>query len=183
MTGLVTHPKAGAGGRDSEFVGGDELVPTVGAAGQPAQHIFGADDREGETLQGAVEGGGDHQPAGLYHFGARATRTGRHRPRARPPPWPARRRNARRRRQALRRPSPDNRCQPVAAACSRAAAMLAADGIGPDHRGTEPRSGSHKRPPPQPMSRMRSPSRQGGARRRARTAGRPHRGYRRGEPD
>ena len=40
------------------------------AARQPAQHIFGADDREREALERAVDGGGDHQPAGPHHLGA-----------------------------------------------------------------------------------------------------------------
>ena len=54
----------------SSSFGRDELVPLMGAARQPAQHVFGADDREREALQRAVERRRDHQPAGLHHRGA-----------------------------------------------------------------------------------------------------------------
>ena len=50
-----------------EFVGGDELVPLMGAARQPAQHVFGADDGERKALPVAVQGRDHHQAAGLEH--------------------------------------------------------------------------------------------------------------------
>ena len=53
-----------------EFVGGDELVPLMGAARQPAQDVFGADDRQRKALPIAVYGRYHHQPAGLEHRGA-----------------------------------------------------------------------------------------------------------------
>ncbi len=42
----------------------------MGAAGEPAQDVFGADNGEGEGLRGAVDGGNEHQAAGLEHRGA-----------------------------------------------------------------------------------------------------------------
>ena len=50
-----------------EFVGGDEFVPLMGAARQPAQYIFGADDRQRKALPVAVQGRDHHQPARLEH--------------------------------------------------------------------------------------------------------------------
>src|SRR5262249_3399884 len=55
-----------------QFVGGDELVPLMGAARQPTQHIFSADDGERKTLPVAIEGGDHHQPARLEHCRAAA---------------------------------------------------------------------------------------------------------------
>ena len=43
-----------------QFVGGDELVPLMGAARQPAQHIFGADDGKRKALPVAVQGRDHH---------------------------------------------------------------------------------------------------------------------------
>jgi len=56
----------------SSSVGSDEFLPSVGAAGQPAQHVFGAHDGERKALERAVEGCGDHEPAGPDHVGATA---------------------------------------------------------------------------------------------------------------
>src|ERR1700686_4042081 len=53
-----------------EFVGGDEFVPLMGAARQPAQHIFGADDGERKAYPVAVYRRDHHQAAGLQHRGA-----------------------------------------------------------------------------------------------------------------
>ncbi len=44
----------------------------MGAAGQPAQHVFGPHDRKRKALERAVEGCGDHEPAGPDHIGATA---------------------------------------------------------------------------------------------------------------
>src|SRR5215211_946728 len=47
-----------------------QLVPMVRPARQKPENVFGADDRQGEALERAVDGGDDHQAAGLDHFGA-----------------------------------------------------------------------------------------------------------------
>src|SRR5579872_141320 len=44
--GFVAQPQPALLDRDLELVGGDELLPLMSAARQPAQDIFGADDRE-----------------------------------------------------------------------------------------------------------------------------------------
>src|SRR5450756_188107 len=53
-----------------ELVGGDEFVPLMGAARQPAQDVFGADDGERKALPVAVQGRDHHDSAGLQHRGA-----------------------------------------------------------------------------------------------------------------
>src|SRR5947199_10645680 len=53
--GLVDHTQPMPLEHGLELVGGDEFVPTMGATRQPAQHVFGTDDREREALDGAVE--------------------------------------------------------------------------------------------------------------------------------
>ena len=60
----VTDEPGGAEGR-GELRGRDQLVVAVGAARQPAQDVFGADDGEEPRLHRAVDRGGDHHPAGL----------------------------------------------------------------------------------------------------------------------
>src|ERR671936_446860 len=54
--------------RRLELVRRDELVPSVRTARQPAQNVFGADDRQGEALERAVERGGDHEASRLDHL-------------------------------------------------------------------------------------------------------------------
>src|SRR5262245_26000735 len=56
--------------RRLELVRSDEFVPLVGAAREPAQHVFGADDRQCKALERAVEGCRDHEPARLHHLRA-----------------------------------------------------------------------------------------------------------------
>ncbi len=70
--GFADDPHAGLPDGIFEFGGSDEFFPSVGAAGQPAQHVFGAHDGERKALERAVEGCGDHEPAGLDHAGATA---------------------------------------------------------------------------------------------------------------
>ena len=53
----------GFGQEAAQLLGLEELRPVVGAGRQPAQHIFRAHFGERESLQRAVEGGHDHQPA------------------------------------------------------------------------------------------------------------------------
>jgi len=57
----------------------DEFFPSMGAAGQPAQHVFGGPhDGERKALERAVEGCGDHEgPPGLTMPAQTAARTGR----------------------------------------------------------------------------------------------------------
>src|SRR5436853_86754 len=45
-TGPVDHPYAAAPHKAREFVRRDETLPFMRALGQPAQHVFGADDRQ-----------------------------------------------------------------------------------------------------------------------------------------
>src|ERR1700674_1088525 len=49
---LVDHAQAAALDRGFELVRRDELVPLVGAARQPAQNVFGADDGQRKALEG-----------------------------------------------------------------------------------------------------------------------------------
>src|SRR5262249_17878697 len=58
--GLADQREAALLERDLELVRGHELVPLMRAARQPAQHVFGPDDREREALERAVDGGDDH---------------------------------------------------------------------------------------------------------------------------
>ena len=67
--GFAGDVQAGLLDGDLEFVRRDELVPLMGAARQPAQDVFGADDRQREAFCRAVERGDEHKPAGLHHRG------------------------------------------------------------------------------------------------------------------
>src|SRR6185437_921473 len=58
---LADHIQARILDRRFELARRHELVPLMRAARQPAQHIFGADDGERETLERAVERRRDHQ--------------------------------------------------------------------------------------------------------------------------
>src|SRR5690349_23618207 len=53
------------------------FIPSVGTAGQPAQHVFGAEDRQSETLECAVERRRDHEPARADHLGTTADEKGK----------------------------------------------------------------------------------------------------------
>src|ERR1700694_5553285 len=68
--GLLGDGELVVGEVTGEFVGGDELVPLMGAARQPAQYILGADDGERKALPVAVDGRDHHHAAGLEHRGA-----------------------------------------------------------------------------------------------------------------
>src|SRR5262245_51663361 len=70
--GLVDHGEAVPLERGFELVGSDELLPLVRAARQPAQHVFGADDRQCKALERAVERRRDHEAARLHHLSAAA---------------------------------------------------------------------------------------------------------------
>ena len=50
---------------ERQFLGRDEPLPPMGAGLEPAQDVFRPDDGEGEAFQGAVEGRGEEEPAGL----------------------------------------------------------------------------------------------------------------------
>src|ERR1700688_4044319 len=50
-----SHPEPRRTQRRCEFVRRHELLPAVGARGEPAQHVFRADDRQCEASQCAVE--------------------------------------------------------------------------------------------------------------------------------
>jgi hypothetical protein len=69
---FVGHPQAVLLQQRLELVRGDELVPLMGAARQPAQHVFGTDDGQGKAFERAVERGDDHQAGRLHHLGATA---------------------------------------------------------------------------------------------------------------
>src|SRR5919204_6393509 len=68
--GLVDDGESVPLERRLELVRRDGLVPSVRTARQPAQHVFGADDRQGEALERAVERGGDHDSSRLDHLRA-----------------------------------------------------------------------------------------------------------------
>src|SRR5260370_30065275 len=54
--------------RRLELVRSHELIPSVRAAGQPAQDVFGAENRQGETLECTVEHRRDHEAAVPDHL-------------------------------------------------------------------------------------------------------------------
>src|SRR5262245_355108 len=56
--------------RRLELVRSDEFIPLVGATRQPAQHVFGSDDRQCKALERAIERRRDHEPARLHHLRA-----------------------------------------------------------------------------------------------------------------
>ena len=68
--GLIDAVHAIAGEGFIEFCRRDELVPAMRALRQPAENVFGADDCQRESLWRAVDGGDEHQPAGLHHRAA-----------------------------------------------------------------------------------------------------------------
>lgn len=57
--GLIADVQPRGAQRLGEFLRCDELVPAMGSARHPAQHIFGADNCKSKALQGTVERGGD----------------------------------------------------------------------------------------------------------------------------
>src|SRR5262245_25799117 len=66
---LLRHGHPALFERNLELIWRDELVPLVGAARQPAQHVLSPHNREREALDGAIERRDHHQAAGLNHFG------------------------------------------------------------------------------------------------------------------
>jgi hypothetical protein len=80
-------PQARGAGEAGELERRDELLPAVRSRLEPAQDIFGADNGEGETPQGAVDGRDAHagHKARAIHLRPRGCRVVRDRESAWPP--------------------------------------------------------------------------------------------------
>ena len=65
----IIHRKAALAHGCRHFGGFDEFAPCVGAFGQPAQHIFRADNAQSIGFCGAVKRGEDEQAVGLNKGG------------------------------------------------------------------------------------------------------------------
>ena len=138
-----------------------EALPLMGADGQPAQDVFGADNGERVGLERAVERGQDHEPFGLHQRRDRLRGRPARRARARSLRAAARRHSSRRdaderlgggafivdcEAARLRHALSPLRCSPRPGRCrSRWAPSRA--------------SGSQTRPPPQPISSTLRPGR------------------------
>jgi aspartate kinase len=66
---LILDTQPGVAQGLGKFLRSDKLIPVVGSTRHPAQHIFGAENRESEALQGPVERCGDKHAAGPHHRG------------------------------------------------------------------------------------------------------------------
>ena len=125
-------------------------APSMRATRQPAQHIFGADDREAEGTQGAVEVDRANRPPGFKHAAQAPMKAG-HRRHARPPPWrgpieasPFATRP--------RRSRPDSRSRALTLAMGIRDLDVLARRIDAGDCGAQAGKGSAEKPPPQPIS-------------------------------